>query len=347
MINPKSVLNKQCDVLSSPIELLEFDTSSSTYEISDEVYENSDKISEWIHRAALKDVREIRMADDFAVVEVPKSIFLCHSLRSLALTNSFLTSIPDCFGGFAGMTTLNFYNAELNDKTVELMLELCPALENLIFSDCYGLKKLKICSNSLISLNLSDTEIETISANCPRLIRFTLIKVLGNTAEMEFYLPACSSLCTDVAQLEAFTTLKSLTKIIFLNLTSKSDVKILSEFPDLEQMCMGIPDFSAWRFSRSWYGAISQISATFSVERLKRVHLNMTEFYNPAPLITYLLGVAPAMKSLLVSRKKGFNGTNALQFVKWLLNLQREHTETKFSLSREALKEVRCLNCDL
>ncbi|GLJ19286.1 hypothetical protein SUGI_0346870 [Cryptomeria japonica] len=320
---------------SSPLELLEFTEIPYSY--------IPVKISEWIHCAALKNVREINITDGDQV-EVPKSIFLCHSLRYLALKSFLLTNIPDCFGGFHGLTTLNFYNVELKDKTIELMLQLCPVLEILVLSRCDGLTRLKICSNSIISLNLSESEIEAITANCPRLESFTLIKNYGrNIVQMEFYLPACSSLCTNVAKLEAFTTLKSLRKIAFLNLTSKSDVNILSEFPDLEQMCMVIPSYSTRRFSRS---SFSEISATFSLENLKWVHLNMSQFCDPTPLLSYLLRLAPAMKTLLVSRKRGFDGTKALRIVNSLLNLQRQCTETKILLSRNSLNEVRCVNCD-
>lgn len=208
----------------------------------------NDKICEWIHRAALKDVREIRIEGSASCnsrVEVPTSIFLCNRLRSLALKRFLLTNIPDCFGGFTGLAALNLYNVELNDKTIELMLQLCPVLEIFLIDDCHGLKRLKICSDSLISFNLSDSWTKAITVSCPRLVSLILIKMLGSTVEMEFSLPACLSLCTDVAQLEMFTTLKSLRKITFLNLISKHDVMILSEFPDLEQMCIDSPGCAA------------------------------------------------------------------------------------------------------
>ncbi|GLJ19283.1 hypothetical protein SUGI_0346840 [Cryptomeria japonica] len=120
-----------------PLEL--FDFSDIDYFYID------DKISEWIHRAALKDVREISIeGTHFSFVEVPKSIFKFFSLRSLTLKEFRLTNVPDRFGGFAGLTTLYFYKIELEDKTIELMLKLCPVLKILILSNCYGLKRLKI-----------------------------------------------------------------------------------------------------------------------------------------------------------------------------------------------------------
>ncbi|GLJ19282.1 hypothetical protein SUGI_0346830 [Cryptomeria japonica] len=88
-------------------------------------------------------------------------------------------------------------------------------------------------------------------------------------------------------------------------------------------MCIDSAGYSASRFSRSWCGGSPESSTTFQLENLKRFHLNMTLFYDPTPLLTYLLRVAPALKSLFLSREKGFDGTNALRFVNWLLNLRR------------------------
>lgn len=100
-------------------------------------------------------------------------------------------------------------------------------------------------------------------------------------------------------------------------------------------------------FFRGWYDAIPEISATFSLENLKLVHLNMTLFYDPTPLLKYIIRLAPDMKALLVSRKKGFDGITARRFINRLMNLERPSTEMKIFISGNTLKEVRCLNCDL
>ncbi|XP_059074795.1 F-box/LRR-repeat protein At1g55660-like [Cryptomeria japonica] len=308
----------------------------------------SNKICEWIRCGALKDVREMNIKEStLHPYEVPISIFLCNSLRFLVLSNFLLTNIPDSFAGFSGLATLNMYNVEVKDKTIERMLHLCPVLEILILYDCNGLERLKIYSDNLISLNLS-SKIDGLKTNCPRLENLIIVKHrMRIMVEMEFYLTACLSLCTDVS-LERFTTLKSLRNITLLNFISKLDVNILREFPDLEQMCINSGDcsqldYNDWQFKNLF----PEISATFSLENLRRVHLNMTLFYDPVPLLTCLLPHAPAMKTLLVSRKKGFDGINALQFLNGLLKFQREYTEIEIVLSRNYLKKETCLNCAL
>ncbi|XP_059074793.1 F-box/LRR-repeat protein At3g26922-like [Cryptomeria japonica] len=323
------------------LERFEFNKSSCTRR-------SRDKICEWISYAALKDVRELSIEESTSrPYEVPISIFLCQSLRFLALSNFLLTNMPDSFAGFAGLATLNLYNVEVRGKTIELMLQLCPVLEILILCKCKGLHRLQIYSDSLIFLNLS-SEIAGIKANCPRLETLILSKKMwGSTVEAEFYLPSCLSLCTYVAQLKRITTLKSVRNITLLDLIRKYEVKILREFPDLEQLCFDTAgcsssDFSYWEYLNSF----SKFSATFSLENLKRVHLNMTIFYDPTPLLTCLLPRAPAMKTLLVSRKKGFKSIKARQFLNRLGNFQREYTEIEILLSRNTLKEGRCLSCE-
>ncbi|GLJ19287.1 hypothetical protein SUGI_0346890 [Cryptomeria japonica] len=313
-----------------------------------------DKIYEWICYAALKGVRELSIEKSTSCpYEVPISIFLCQRLRFLSLSNFLLTNIPDSFAGFAGLATLNLYNGEVKGKTIEMMLQLCPVLEILILCNCKGLDRLKIYSDSLISLNLS-SKIAGIKANCPRLETLILLtKMLGSMIEAEFYLPGCVNLCTYLAHLERITTLESLRKITLLDFIHKHEVKILSEFPELEQLCIDSADCSAldlWlrdlansssllrRESANSY-LFLRLPATFSLENLKGVHLNMTLFYDPTPLLTSLLRHAPAMKTLLVSRKEGFDGINALQFLNRLLNFQREYTEIEILLSQNTLKE--------
>ncbi|GLJ19288.1 hypothetical protein SUGI_0346900 [Cryptomeria japonica] len=235
------------------LERFEFNKSSCTRR-------SRDKICEWISYAALKDVRELSIEESTSrPYEVPISIFLCQSLRFLALSNFLLTNMPDSFAGFAGLATLNLYNVEL----------------------------------------------------------------------------------------KRITTLKSVRNITLLDLIRKYEVKILREFPDLEQLCFDTAgcsssDFSYWEYLNSF----SKFSATFSLENLKRVHLNMTIFYDPTPLLTCLLPRAPAMKTLLVSRKKGFKSIKARQFLNRLGNFQREYTEIEILLSRNTLKEGRCLSCE-
>ncbi|GLJ19289.1 hypothetical protein SUGI_0346910 [Cryptomeria japonica] len=114
-------------------------------------------------------------------------------------------------------------------------------------------------------------------------------------------------------------------------------------FAYLLQFCGNLKDYNDWQFKNLF----PEISATFSLENLRRVHLNMTLFYDPVPLLTCLLPHAPAMKTLLVSRKKGFDGINALQFLNGLLKFQREYTEIEIVLSRNYLKKETCLNCAL
>ncbi|XP_059066167.1 probable FBD-associated F-box protein At1g32375 [Cryptomeria japonica] len=88
-------------------------------------------------------------------------------------------------------------------------------------------------------------------------------------------------------------------------------------------------------------------SASSSLKNLKRVHLNMTLFYDATRLLAYLLPRSPALKSISVSRKKGFDGARALRFINRVLNLQQQFPGTKILLSRDTVKEGRCLNCDL
>ncbi|XP_057847063.2 putative FBD-associated F-box protein At5g56700 isoform X1 [Cryptomeria japonica] len=337
--------------------------------------EISDKISEWIQRAALIDVRDIKIeGNTINFFEVPTSIFLCHSLRSLSLKSFCFRNMPNYFVGLAGLETLNFENVELNDNIIYLMLQLCPVLKILSIFYCRGLRRLRIFSDSLVTLNLC-SQIKAITANCPTLANLLLMKKFGNVVEMAYYLPACLSLCTDAAQFRMFTTLKSLRKITLVNLIQKHDVPILSEFPNLEQLCIGNEAYSvpilsefpnldqmlgndAYNALESlwsngamqeslWSNAlIPESSASSLLKNLKRVHLNMTLFYDPTPLLTYLLPRAPAMKSLLVSREEGFKGIKALRLINRLLNLQQEFTQTKILFSQDTVKEGRCL-CDL
>ncbi|XP_057836047.1 putative FBD-associated F-box protein At5g53635 [Cryptomeria japonica] len=323
---------------SGNLELFEFSNTLS--------FDISDKLSNWIHSAALKHVREIKIKENTSIVpfvEVPTSIFLCHTLRSLIVNSFLLTNIPDYFVGFAGLETLNFENVKLTDNNIAFMVQLCPVLKILRLFNCYGLRSLKIFSESLVSLNLC-SRIEAITASCPQLMSLTLIKYLCNMIEMDFYLPACSSLCTDAAQFRVFTTLKSLKKITLVDLIHKDDVPILCEFPDLEKICIGNLRYTALPWSNAVF---PEISASSSLKNLKRVHLKMTLFYDAAPLLAYLLPRSPALKSVSVSRKKGFDGTRALRFINRVLNLQHEFPGAKILLSRDTVKEGRCLNCDL
>ncbi|GLJ19544.1 hypothetical protein SUGI_0352970, partial [Cryptomeria japonica] len=75
---------------------------------------SSDKISDWIHRAALKGVREGETGQDR------------EEGKERERENFLLTNLPDGFGGLADLTTLDLCNVDLNDKIVELMLQLCP-----------------------------------------------------------------------------------------------------------------------------------------------------------------------------------------------------------------------------
>ncbi|GLJ19550.1 hypothetical protein SUGI_0353110 [Cryptomeria japonica] len=230
---------------------------------------SSDKISDWIHRAALKGVQEIKIVEKVSeIYEVPAAIFLCQNLRSLALKNFLLTNLPDSFGGLADLTTLDLCNVDLNDKIVELMLQLCPGLES-------------------------------------------------------------------------FTALRTLRRITFLNGIFWRDVKILKEFPDLEHMCVHKGQCSDTDFFRL------DDEAILPLENLKWVHLNITYFHHPVHLLSCLFGIAPALKTLLISRKKGFNGVRAQEFINLAWNLQRPSTETKVFLSRCTANEKICVDCDL
>ncbi|GLJ19545.1 hypothetical protein SUGI_0353000 [Cryptomeria japonica] len=325
----QNIIDLIFELHSGPLEVFEFNNVRFCC--------SSDKISDWIHRAALKGVQEIKIVEKVSeIYEVPTAIFLCQNLRSLALKNFLLTNLPDGFGGLADLTTLDLCNVDLNDKIVELMLELCPGLETLILSNCNGLERLKICSKSLIALSIS-SKIKAITASCPRLTSLTIL--LDNT-ETKLDLPACLSLCTN-AGLESFTALRTLRRITFLNGLFWRDVKILKEFPDLEQMCVHKGQCSDTDFFQRDDDAI------LPLENLKWVHLNITYFHHPVPLLSCLFRIAPALKTLLISRKKGFNGVSAEEFINLAWNLQRPSTETKVFLSRCTAREKICVDCDL
>lgn len=83
------------------------------------------------------------------------------------------------------------------------------------------------------------------------------------------------------------------------------------------------------------------------LENLKWIHLNITYFQNPIPLLNCLFEIAPSIKSLLVSRKKGFDGSKARRYVNQLTNHLRPSRETKIFISRNAMKEIRCVNCEI
>ncbi|GLJ19542.1 hypothetical protein SUGI_0352920 [Cryptomeria japonica] len=87
--------------------------------------------------------------------------------------------------------------------------------------------------------------------------------------------------------------------------------------------------------------------AILPLENLKWVHLNITYFHHPVSLLSCLFRIARALKTLLISRKKGFNGVSAQEFINLAWNLQRPSTETKVFLSRCTAKEKICVDCDL
>ena len=186
-------------------------------------------------------MKEIKIEEIlYPITEIPNSIFLCHRLRSLAAKNFRLTNIPACFGGFRSLTTLNFDDIVLRDKTIEDMLGLCPILEILILNNCFGLQRLKICSESLISLDVS-SRIKAIAVNCPRLMSIVLRNC--KCREIDAFLPACLSLSTNFGQIQMLTTLQSVRNITlftrtFGNTVYAKDIEILSEFPNLEQLCI-------------------------------------------------------------------------------------------------------------
>ncbi|GLJ19262.1 hypothetical protein SUGI_0346450 [Cryptomeria japonica] len=198
------------------------------------------KINEWIHHAALKDVRKISL-QFHREVEVPNSVFFCTKLRYLCLRNFRLENMPGSCGGFACLETLYLLYIKLNDKTLELMLQLCPVLKVLVVGNCHGVQRVKVCSGSLIFLHLdfpsSSNGIRAITASCPRLVSLA-IKVPYHVEKMKFELPACLHLSTTAAQLDPFTTLKSLRKMTILSVIYQGDVSCLHKFPDLNQICI-------------------------------------------------------------------------------------------------------------
>ena len=221
---------------SGSIELFEFrNTSRPT-----SMHALRHNICEWIRCAALKNVKEIKIEEIWRTAEIPNSIFLCHRLRSLAVKSFSLTNIPASFGGFGSLTTLNFHNVELHDKTIEDMLRFCPILEIFVLNNCYGLQRLKICSDRLISLDIS-SPIKAIAVNCTRLTSFVFREC--SCREIEAFLPACLSLSTNVGEIEMLRTIKSVRNMTlfvrtFSNTMSEKHVEILSEFPNLEQLCI-------------------------------------------------------------------------------------------------------------
>ncbi|GLJ19261.1 hypothetical protein SUGI_0346430 [Cryptomeria japonica] len=310
---------------SAPLEAFHFYGGIST------VVSNA-KIDEWIHYAALKDVRDIFI--QFLVdVEVPTSVFSCRNLRDLFLINFDFENMPGSFAGFACLTSLNFHNVKLNDTTFKLMLQLCPVLEILVVRNCHGLERVKICSSSLCILELdfpsSSHEIKSITARCPGL-EILKLRVMYHVEKMEFELPDCSDLSTTVSRLEPFTTLKSLMKMAFLCGIFESNVSLLHNFPDLEQLWIDNARSLTW-------GVVQDISGPAPLlENLERVHLNVTSLDDSMPLLAYLLKNAPEMKTLIVSRQKGFDG--ALEFVNTLFNLPRASEEAKILLSLNNFK---------
>ncbi|GLJ19269.1 hypothetical protein SUGI_0346610 [Cryptomeria japonica] len=308
----------------------------------------SQKISDWIHQVACKGLQEIKMEGKVLEISeiVPTAIFLCQSLRSVTLRNFVLTNLPDGFGGFTELKALNLYKVQLNDKIIELMLQLCPGLEVLNLHICNGFERLKICSQNLVALSIS-SEIKAITANCPRLL--SLITLLGDNEtlnillgrmEIKLDLPVCLSLCTNTP-LEPFAGLRTLRRITSLRGIVWSSLKILTEFPDLEEMCINKCHYWSGDFSGHDDEVLIQL------ENLKRVHLNITNFNDPVPLLTCLFRIAPALKTLLVARKKGFDGPNAMRYINLVMNLQKPSTETKIFLSRNTADEERCIDCNL
>ncbi|XP_057848444.2 FBD-associated F-box protein At1g66310-like isoform X2 [Cryptomeria japonica] len=289
---------------------------------------SSAKIDEWIHHAALKDVTKLRLQFR-RVVAVPTSVFTCCKLRSLTLMNFSLENMHGSFSGFPCLVSLFLVNIKLNDKTLELMLPLCPVLRGLFVLDCHGLQRVKICSTSLLLLKLdfppSCNEIKAITAKCPRLCSLT-IQIMHHVEKMEFELPICSDLSTTVSRLEPFTALKSLMKVAFLNGIYEGNVSNLHQFPYLTQICID----NARYLARNISGAAPLL------KNLEQAHLNVASLNDAIPLLAYLLQHAPAMKTLIVSRQQGFDG--ALEFVNMLFNLPRASKEAKILLSLKNFK---------
>ncbi|GLJ19259.1 hypothetical protein SUGI_0346380 [Cryptomeria japonica] len=261
---------------SAPLEAFHFYGGIST------VVSNA-KIDEWIHYAALKDVRDIFI--QFLVdVDVPTYVFSCRNLRDLFLINFDSENMPGSFAGFACLTALNFHNVKLNDKTFELMLQLFPVLEILVVRNCHGLERVKICSSSLCNLELdfpsSSHEIKAITARCPGL-EILKLRIMYHVEKMEFELPDCSDLSTTVSRLEPFTTLKSLMKMAFLCGIFESNVSLLHNFPDLEQLWIDNARSLTW-------GVVQDISGPAPLlENLERVHLNVTSLDDSMPPLVF------------------------------------------------------------
>ncbi|GLJ19263.1 hypothetical protein SUGI_0346490 [Cryptomeria japonica] len=223
---------------------------------------------------------------------------------------------------------------KLNDKTFELMLQLCPVLEILVLHNCNGIQRLKISSASLIILNLDfppsygKDRVKAITVKCSRFVSLT-IKIRDHVEKMEFELPTCLHLWTNASPLEPFTTLKSLTKMTLVNGIYESVLSFLHQFPHLKQIFIDM--LSNRERLKSSDAILHFPTPASSLENLQQVYLNITSLHEAGPLLTYLLLHAPALKTLIVSCQKGFDG--ALEFVNTLFKLPRASKEAKILLS--------------
>lgn len=125
-------------------------------------------------------VQEISLGFDPPCNQLPTSLLMCKSLRSLKLHGSWFPSTSEINPCFSNLIDLTLSNTIISGSDLKSVLICCKRLEslsllNLPFNLPVGAREMEICSNSLKSLVVTDSPLRKICIeNAPNLERLLL-----------------------------------------------------------------------------------------------------------------------------------------------------------------------------
>ncbi|GLJ30175.1 hypothetical protein SUGI_0596890 [Cryptomeria japonica] len=214
---------------------------------------DTEKIEEWIECIRIKGVKEIGIKSHFIpMIHVPTTLFACQTLTALTLEYLSFRDIPKSCLGFPCLVScsLHFIVADTENNIRENFIALCPQLQNLGLSECYGLNNFKVCAQHLKYLKLKYCSFQTLTVDCPQLMKLEVIGCKFGalerndwSASSSFKLKCPTSLydvnVSDFWLLESLSAAKTIRKISFgkCKLSCLSGfLNMLSNFPNLEKL---------------------------------------------------------------------------------------------------------------
>jgi len=129
-----------------------------------------ESIWKWLRYVASKNVKHLALRHAPRRETLPPTLFSCHRLATLKLSNYIVSSIPPNFGGFNHLITCSFQRVKFRDDYFSRFISNCPLLQNLDLYDYHGPREIIISAPNLTSLILwIYNPLEILTINCPKL----------------------------------------------------------------------------------------------------------------------------------------------------------------------------------